>query len=187
MHGIRYKTSEYLLGTLDTKGEYSPSFVDYQTYLTYQLAPKWELTFLGNFSQNSYQFIPVERKTDFGTYQTARNLTIYYEGQEKDLFRTSFGALTLNYKPKDKLKLSLLASAFHTNENETYDLLGEYILSEIKMDAKDPGEKIGASLGIGKYHEHARNRLKATVANLSHLGEYQVNNNKLKWGAKFSV
>jgi len=185
MHGIRYKTSEYLLGTLDTKGEYSPSFVDYQTYLTYQLAPKWELTFLGNFSQNSYQFIPVERKTDFGTYQTARNLTIYYEGQEKDLFRTSFGALTLNYKPKDKLKLSLLASAFHTNENETYDILGEYILSEIKMDAKDPGEKIGASLGIGKYHEHARNRLKATVANLSHLGEYQVNNNKLKWGANF--
>jgi len=66
----------------------------------------------GKFSQNSYQFIPVERKTDFGTYQTARNLTIYYEGQEKDLFRTSFGALTLNYKPKDKLKLSLLASAF---------------------------------------------------------------------------
>lgn len=185
MHGMRYKTSKYLLGTLDTKGEYSPSFVDYQTYLTYQLAPKWELTFLGNFSQNVFNFRPDSSDVSFGTYQTPRNMTIYYEGQEKDLFRTSFGALTLNYKPKESLKLSFLASAFHTNENETYDILGEYILSEVKMDAKDPSEKIGASLGIGKNHEHARNRLRATVANISHLGEYKTKKNNLKWGANF--
>jgi len=181
MHGFRYKTSEYLLGSLDTKGEYSPSFVDYQSYLTYQLSPKWELTFLGNFSQNSYQFVPVERETAFGTYQTARNLTIFYEGQEKDLFRTSFGALTLNYKPTKETKLSLLASAFNTNENETYDILGEYILSEVKLDV-DPDQKIGATLGIGKYHEHARNRLKATVANIAHLGESKIDNQTLNWG-----
>ncbi len=181
MHGFRYKTSEYLLGSLDTKGEYTPSFVDYQSYLTYQLSPKWELTFLGNFSQNSYQFVPVERETAFGTYQTARNLTIFYEGQEKDLFRTSFGALTLNYKPSKNTKLSLLASAFNTNENETYDILGEYILSEVKLDV-DPDQKIGATLGIGKYHEHARNRLKATVANIAHLGEAKIDNQTLNWG-----
>lgn len=181
MHGFRYKTSEYLLGSLDTKGEYTPSFVDYQSYLTYQLSPKWELTFLGNFSQNSYQFVPVERETAFGTYQTARNLTIFYEGQEKDLFRTSFGALTLNYKPTKETKLSLLASAFNTNENETYDILGEYILSEVKLDV-DPDQKIGATLGIGKYHEHARNRLKATVANIAHLGESKIDNQTLNWG-----
>jgi hypothetical protein len=181
MHGFRYKTSEYLLGSLDTKGEYSPSFVDYQSYLTYQLSPKWELTFLGNFSQNSYQFVPVKRETAFGTYQTARNLTIFYEGQEKDLFRTSFGALTLNYKPTKDTKLSLLASAFNTNENETYDILGEYVLSEVKLDV-DPDQKIGATLGIGKYHEHARNRLKATVANIAHLGESKIDNQTLNWG-----
>jgi len=182
MHGIRYKTSAYLLGTLQTKGEYDPSFVDYQTYLTYQLKPKWEVTFLGNFSQNKYNFRPTERKTDFGTYQTARNLTIFYEGQESDLFRTAFGALTFNYRKNDKTKLSFLASAFHTNENETFDILGEYILSEVKTDADNPDEKIGASLGIGKYHEHARNRLKATVANVAHNGEFSSNQNKMKWG-----
>jgi len=182
MHGIRYKTSAYLLGTLQTKGEYDPSFFDYQTYLTYQLHPKWEITGLGNFSQNTYNFRPVERTTDFGTYQTARNLTIYYEGQEKDLFRTAFGAITVNYKPSEKTKLSFLTSAFYTNENETYDILGEYILSEVKTDAKNPDEKIGASLGIGKYHEHARNRLKATVANIAHLGEYNSTHSKMKWG-----
>jgi len=182
MHGIRYKTSRYLLGTLDTKGEYDPSFVDYQTYLTYQLRSKWELTFLGNFSQNSYQFTPQTRSTSFGTYNTGRNLTIYFDGKEKDLFRTSFGALTLNYKPINGMKLSLLASTFYTNENETYDIAGEYILSEVKMDLNAEDKK-GESLGIGKYQEFARNTLNATVSNISHLGEYDIDNHKLRWGA----
>ena len=181
MHGIRYKTSSYLLGTLDTKGEYNPSFIDYQTYMTYQLKPKWELTFLGNFSQNSYQFVPQDRETTFGTYNMARKLTIYFEGQEQDLFRTSFGALTLNFKPKVGMKLSLLASAFHTNESETYDILGEYVLSEVKVDL-DPTKQTGASLGVGKYQQHARNRLNATVANIAHLGEYAIGNHKMNWG-----
>lgn len=185
MHGIRYKTSQYLLGSLDTKGEYNPSFIDYQTYLTYQLAPKWELTFLGNYSQNRYNFIPQERSTSFGTYQTARNLTVYYEGQEDDLFRTAFGAFSLNQKPNKDLKLSYSVSAFHTNENESYDILGEYVISEVKADANNTSESEGSSLGIGKYQEHARNLLQATVANVSHTGEWTTGNHKIKWGATF--
>jgi hypothetical protein len=181
MHGIRYKTSSYLLGTLDTKGEYNPAFLDYQTYMTYQLKPKWELTFLGNFSQNSYQFIPQTRETSFGTYNMGRNLLIYFDGQEKDLFRTSFGALTLNYKPIKDMKLSLLASAFNTNENETYDISGEYILSEVKLEL-NAADKTGETLGIGKYMQHARNSLNATVAAIAHLGEYDVDNHKMRWG-----
>lgn len=182
MHGIRYKTSRYLLGTMDTQGEYDPSFVDYQTYLTYQLKPKWELTFLGNFSQNTYRFIPQTRETSFGTYSMGRKLTIFFEGQEKDLFQTSFGAFTLNFRPTKSTKLSLIGSAFYTNENENYDISGEYILSEVKMDV-DPDKQTGESLGIGNYHEHARNKLNATVANVAHLGEYRNNDHLLKWGA----
>jgi len=181
MHGFRYKTSSYLLGTLDTKAEYTPAFFDYQTYLTYQLNPKTELTFLGNFSQNSYQFIPQTRETTFGTYSTPRKLTIYFDGQEKDLFRTSFGALTLNYKPVKGMKLSLLASSFYTNESETYDIQGEYVLSEVKTDS-DPSTQTGTSLGVGKYQQHARNMLNAYVSNLAHLGEYDKDGHKLKWG-----
>ncbi len=181
MHGFRYKTNGYLLGTLDTKGEYNPSFIDYQTYMTYQLNPKLELTFLGNFSQNSYQFIPQTRETSFGTYNVGRKLTVYFEGQEQDLFRTSYGALSLNFRPLKGMKLSLLASTFYTNENETYDILGEYVLSEVKMDL-DPTKQTGAALGVGKYQQHARNRLNASVTNLSHLGEYEINSHKLSWG-----
>ena len=181
MHGLRYKTSAYLLGTLDTKAEYNPAFFDYQTYLTYQLNKKFELTFLGNFSQNSYSFIPQTRETSFGTYSTGRKLTINFEGQEQDLFRTSFGALTLNFKPVTGMKLSLLASSFYTNESETYDILGEYIISEVKVDP-DPAKQTGASLGVGKYQQHARNRLNAYVSNLAHLGEYDIDGHKMKWG-----
>jgi hypothetical protein len=181
MHGLRYKTSAYLLGTLDTKAEYNPSFFDYQTYLTYQLKPKLELTFLGNFSQNSYQFIPQTRETSFGTYSSPRKLTIFFGGQEKDLFRTSFGALTLNYKPVSGMKLSLLASSFYTNESETYDIQGEYVLSEVKLDP-DPAKQTGASLGVGRYQQHARNGLNAYVSNLAHLGEYDKDGHKMKWG-----
>ncbi|MDD4971097.1 MAG: carboxypeptidase-like regulatory domain-containing protein [Paludibacter sp.] len=181
MHGLRYKTSAYLLGTLDTKAEYNPAFFDYQTFLTYQLNKKFELTFLGNFSQNSYSFIPQTRETSFGTYSTGRKLTVYFEGQEQDLFRTSFGALTLNYKPVTGMKLSLLASSFYTNESETYDILGEYVISEVKVDP-DPAKQVGASLGVGRYQQHARNRLNAYVSNLAHLGEYEIDGNKMKWG-----
>jgi hypothetical protein len=182
LHGIRYKTSAYLLGTLDTQGEYNPSFIDYQGYFTYKLSDKSELTFLGNFSQNTFNFVPESRDTEFGTYNMGRDLTVYFEGKEKDIFRTAFGALSYHYKPKQNVKLSFMASAFQTDENENYDILGEYVLSEIKMDLKEENKE-GASLGIGKYQEHARNTLNATVANFSHTGEFNGLSHKLKWGA----
>ena len=186
MHGIRYKTSKYLLGTLDTKGEYAPSFIDYQTYLTYQLAPKWEASFLGNFSQNNFNFVPQTRETTFGTYNMGRKLKIYFDGQEKDLFQTAFGALSLNFKPNNALKLGIQASAFHTNENETYDIHGEYVLGEVKMEL-DPEKKEGEQLGVGVYHQHARNRLKASVISAAHHGEYVKAGHTLKWGANVQL
>jgi hypothetical protein len=182
LHGVRYKTSSYLLGTLDTQGEYDPSFIDYQGYFTYELSDKSEFTFLTNISQNKFNFRPQTRTTNFGTYNTGRNLTVYFEGQEQDIFRTGFGALSYHYRPQQNVRLSLMASAFQTNESENFDILGEYILSEVKMDLKEANRQ-GATLGIGKYQEHARNQLYATVADLTHSGEFNSINHKLKWGA----
>ena len=171
MHGVRYKTNRYLLGTLDNKGSYQPNFIDYQTYLTFQPAPKWEVSILGNFSRNDYLFIPKDRDTKFGTFNMAENLKIYFDGQEKDLFQTLFGSFALNFRPKENIKLGLTASAFNTNENETFDITGEYVLQELKMGDQGDVEE-GEKLGVGTYHQHARNRLKATVANISHIGEF---------------
>ena len=177
VHGVRYKTSRYLLGTLDDKGEYNPNFIDYQTYLTYDFSPKWEMTFLGNISQNSYEFIPETRETKFGTMDNPRVFKMYFDGHEKDLFRTLFGALTLNFKPTNELTFGIMTSAFNTNEEETYDITGQYWLSELMPDGES-----GATSGIGSYHQHARNKLQASVLNIAHIGEWKRHNNSLKWG-----
>lgn len=184
IHGVRYKTSSYLLSSLDTDGEYNPNFIDYQGYFTWQLSPKTELSVLANFAQNSFQFIPESRTTTFGTYNMGRDLTVYFEGQEKDLFQTAFSAATITFRPDQKTKLGFTVSGFHSNENESYDILGEYILSEVKMDLNEE-DRQGAVLGIGKYHEHARNQLNASVFSLSHNGEYENNNHLLKWGVNW--
>ena len=178
VHGIRYKTSSYLLGTLDTQGEYSPSFVDYQTYMTFKFSDKWNGSFLGNFSQNYYRFTPVERETSFGTLQMNRNFKVFFEGMEKDIFRTYFGAFTVNYQPHKNLKLSVMTSTYNTNEQETYDITGQYWLSD--LDLNNTGYT--NNQGVGTYHEHARNRLSATVINLSHLGEFKYANHHMQWG-----
>lgn len=182
MHGFRYKTSAYLLGTLDTKAEYKPVSFDYQTFLTYRFNPKWELTFMGNLAQNNYTFIPTVRETTFGTSTVSRMLRIVFDGQEKDVFRTAFGALTLNYNPRSNLRLSLMASAFHSNENETYDISGNYTLNDVTIDMTTGQAALGDVMGLGLYHEHARNRLQSTVANVGHQGEYSAGQHKLKWG-----
>lgn len=182
IHGIRYKTSNYLLGTLDTKGEYAQNFVDYQTYMTFKFSEKWSGSFLGNFSQNGYRFIPQDRETTYGTYQEARKFKVYFEGQEKDIFRTLFGAFSVDYKPIKSVNLSLMASAFNTNEQETYDIRGEYWLSDVDIYGDNSANDDAPTLGAGMYHEHARNRLSATVANISTIGSYKNERHHIQWG-----
>lgn len=181
LHGVRYKTLKHLLGSLDTNGEYSPSFFDYQTYLTLGLSKKWDLSFLGNISRNSYEFVPQTRKTSFGTMTNTKEFTVYFDGKEKDLFQTFFGNLSLNFKPADSLELGLLVSAFNSQEHETFDIAGEYWLSETAGDNFNVDE----GSGIGKYHEHARNNLHSTVFNVSQIGKVCLKRNLIKWGLTY--
>lgn len=171
-HGIRYKTNQYLLGSLETKGEYNPSFLDYQTYLTWQPNRKWSFDVIGNISQNKYDFMPENRKTNFGTMQDVKSFTVYFDGQEKDLFRTFFGTFSLN-RHFEKGKLSLLGSAFMTQERETYDIQGQYWLSETNTSEQ---------LGVGTYLEHARNRLNANMKSLKLLYELKAGNHRILSG-----
>ena len=132
MHGIRYKTNQYMLGSLDTKGTYRPNFLDYQTYMTWQLDKnrKWELALLGNYSQNIYKFIPTESSSAFGTFSSSRQLTTYFDGQEQDVFRTAFAALQLNYRPNRELRFGIDISGYYSHERERYDITGQYILTD---------------------------------------------------------
>ena len=175
MHGLRYKTSKYMLGGLATTGNYQPTFLDYQTFITWKVAPTWEMSFLGNVSQNTYRFTPDSLSESFGG-QDAKNLSIYYEGQEKDRFLTAFGALSAKGKVSDEVEIGFDLSGFYTNERENFDITGEYVLSNGQA-----GE-VSEALGTGVFHQHARNSLEAGVMTLAHNGAWTRKNNTLKWG-----
>lgn len=172
-HGIRYKTNQYLLGSLETKGEYNPSFLDYQTYISWQPNKKWSFDVIGNISQNKYDFVPENRNTNFGTMQDVKSFKVYFDGQEKDLFRTFFGTFSLSRHFGPKSKLSLLGSAFMTQERETYDIQGQYWLSETNTSEQ---------LGVGTYLEHARNYLNANMKSLKLLYDLKAGNHQILSG-----
>lgn len=153
-NGLRYKTTKYLLGSMDTNGEYQPTFIDYQTYLTYSPNKRWDIKFLGNISDNHYNFTPEDRETNFGTMENVKAFKVYFDGHEKDVFRTFFGSLGITRKFGENTSLSLIASAFNTREQEKYDIQGQYWLTQTETSE---------NLGVGTYFQHTRNYLKAHV------------------------
>lgn len=180
LHGVRYKRNSSLLGSLETKGEYDPNFFDYQTNLVYKISPKWKVNFLGNIAINNYKFTPTTRTTNFGTSTDAKQFKVYFDGHEKDKFETYFGALSLTHKPSKASEYTLLASGFLTNELVTYDITGEYWL-----DQAGTSGGIGGELGVGRYHEHARNRFKASVFDILLRGSNGIGGHTLSYGLGF--
>ena len=200
MHGIRYKTSKYMLGALDTKGNYKPNFLDYQTQMTWKVGKQreWDITVLGNISQNSYVFEPDSSETSSGTMENPITKTIYYEGQEKDMFRTAFAALSAHGKLSKEVNIGLDLTGFYTHERENYDIHSELILSRGKTESGADSnndinqEIIGPTdkqdlIGTGEFHEHARNKLQASMVTLAHTGEWKRGENTLKWGISGQV
>ena len=200
MHGIRYKTSKYMLGALDTKGNYKPNFLDYQTQMTWKVGKQreWDIIVLGNISQNSYVFEPDSSETSSGTMENPITKTIYYEGQEKDMFRTAFAALSAHGKLSKEVNIGLDLTGFYTHERENYDIHSELILSRGKTESGADSnndinqEIIGPTdkqdlIGTGEFHEHARNKLQASMVTLAHTGEWKRGENTLKWGISGQV
>ena len=175
-HGIRYKTNKYLLGSLETKGEYKPNFLDYQTYISYQPNQRWKIDFIGNISENHYQFTPTTRETSFGTLQDVKSFRVYFDGKEKDIFRTLFGTLRIQRNFTTNTKVSLLASAFHTKEQETYDIQGQYWLDDTQTQEQ---------LGVGTYMEHARNYLTADVQSVKLTANHKMRKHDIEAGVTF--
>lgn len=154
LNSVRYKTTSYLLGTMETKGEYKPNYLDYQTYLSYQPNKRWKLDFIGYISDNHYNFEPSDRETTFGTMENVKSFKVFFDGQEKDRFLTYFGTLGITRNITDNTSISLLGSAFYTKEQEKYDIQGQYWLDQTETSE---------NLGVGTYFEHARNYLSARV------------------------
>lgn len=172
-NGVRYKTTRYLLGSLETKGEYKPNFLDYQTYLSYKPNKRWTVDFIGNISDNHYNFHPKDRETKFGTMESVRSFRVYFDGQEKDRFRTFFGTVGITRHLGDSTSVSLLGSSFSTSEQERYDIQGQYWLTQTETSE---------NLGVGTYFEHARNYLKAHVESVKLLLKHTAKQHDVEAG-----
>lgn len=177
-NGIRYKTTRYLLGSLETNGEYKPNFLDYQTYMTFRPNNRWSVDFIGNISDNHYNFRPEDRETKFGTLEDVKAFRVYFDGQEKDLFRTYFGTLGITRHFSDSTSLSILGSAFSTRENERYDIQGQYWLDQTETSE---------NLGVGTFFEHARNYLKAHVESVKLLFRHKARKHNIEAGLTYRM
>ena len=185
--GIRYKTNRYLLGSLDDKGEYNPSFIDFQTYLTYKFNKSFDVSFLGNLAKNQYNFLPQSRETTFGTISQQYGAKIYFEGQEADQFVTTTGALVANYHPGEKLNLKFIASAFQSKEAEAYDIDGQYYLNELEQNTQTGTPDSSLNIGVAEFLNHARNYLDVSVYSLEHKGAFNSEHHLLNWGVKAQI
>ena len=177
-HGLRYKTNRYLLNSLETTGEYNPNFLDYQTYISYQPNKRWAIDFIGNISENHYNFTPEDRETSFGTLADAKSFKVYFDGQEKDIFRTLFGAIGITRHFGDRTRIKLLTSAFYTKESERYDIMGQYWLDDSQSSE---------NLGVGTYMEHARDYLTSDVVSIKLTGNHRTNHHDIEAGLTYKI
>ena len=177
-NGLRYKINKYLLGSLETKGEYNPSFLDYQTYLSWQPSKRWQVDFIGNISENNYNFEPKDRETKFGTLKNVKSFKVYFDGKEKDLFRTFFGSLSITNHLTPRTDISLIASAFSTKEQQRYDIQGQYWLTQTETSE---------NLGVGTYMQHSRDYLKANVRSLKLMMQQRAGNHRVEGALTYKI
>lgn len=172
-NGLRYKTNQYMLGSLETKGEYKPNFLDYQAYLRWAPSKAWTFDAIAYINRNNYNFKPTDRETKFGTMEDVKSFKVYFDGKEEDQFQTLFGTIRAARHFGDAGSLTLTASAFNNREKETYDIQGQYWLNETNGDEQ---------LGVGSYMEHARNFLYSSVQTLKLTYDLKKGNHTIQTG-----
>lgn len=181
--GVRYKSNQYLLNSLETKGDYKPRYFDIQSLLTYNVSRKVEVSFLGYIARNDYTLIPQSRETNFGTMYDALRLKVYFDGREADNYRSYLGATTVTYKPTEHLNIKWIVSGYRSQENESFDILGQYWI-QLLENAPDSIEVV-ENKGVGSYLTHARNELNMDVFNIENRYTLIHDNSNTQWGVKY--
>ncbi len=187
--GIRYRDNSLLVNSQETQTNFRPTFADVQTNVNFTPNKKWQFSFLGNASQNKYNYQPLTRQTNFGTIDEPIALQIFYEGQEKDKYQTLFGAFKTTFAKDDNNIFKLITSVYHTQEQEYFDIYAAYYLGEV--DTNIGSETLGQvtfNRGIGTQLNHARNDLDALIVNAELKGTHFLKNKKyqIDWGFKYT-
>ena len=185
--GVRTKSNRNLLSSQETKGAYTPTSTDAQAYITYKLNDKWQLEMLGNFSSTKFTLIPesAQKTTSvFSPLFTANlGLDIYFEGQEKDGYKTNFIGLSAVNQPNKKLKLKWMLSRFQNKENENFDIAGAYLFGDRDFDHSSSSfGQIVNPLGAGYYQNYGRNSLNIEVWNAALKGTLDKGKHFIQFG-----
>ena len=183
--GARYRNTQYILKSLDTKGEYKPSFYDVQAHLTFDISEKFMIEYLGMISDNKYLVIPATQQTTFGTFNNPISFDVYFDGQEISDYKTYFSSLSATYKPKDSLTLKFITSAYRDNEDQAFTIQGQYYINQINNDIGSSSFGGNAyNLGVGTYLNNGRDYLQATILNAEHKGKFLKRHQTFLWGAR---
>ncbi len=182
--GFRQRRNNYLLSSLDTRGEYQPIFSDIQAYLTYDITQSWEISALVNAAYNKFRFIPDVRETEFGTLQQALQLTVYFDGQEISNYETYFGSVTNTFQLGEKDELAIIFSAVRSFEDETADVMGQYFINELDKSFDNIGD-VAFNRGVGTYLDHARNYLTVEWLNSQFIYRAKRGDHNIEIGGQY--
>ncbi len=181
MHGLRYKTNNYLFSSLDKQGDYDQRCWDFQSYLIFRPSRNWSFDLLANMTRNAYTNIPESQTTTYGTLAEQHVFKVFFDGKEEDLFQTEMAALRATWKVNKRLALSLTANAYMSDERVNYDIAGEYWIGDASSATS---VSQSTELGVGNYRNYARNRLNVKVASVSHNGIWGDNTWRIRWGSQ---
>lgn len=186
--GIRYRNNALLVKTQEVDVDYNPQFFDFQTMINYHASAKWEWSFLGNISSNVYDYTPNYAQVNIGTIDKPLAVLINYDGQEQDTYQTLFGAVKSTYKANDNNTYKLIASAYHTKEQEYYDIMGRYSIGEIDTDPNSSTyQQVLYPTGLATQLNHGRNDYDALIANINLKGQHDINGHEIEWGVKYTA
>lgn len=184
--GVRQHSNRYILRSLDTKGNYTTNYTDFQILLGYKVNEALDLRLLAVLTRNIYGLQPESQTTTFGGYMEVMQFNVYYEGEERDSYLTTLVALTADYHPSEDMRLQLTTSFQGISEQENYDILSQYMLYELNVGNVDEnGETERFDRGIGSFLEHARNRLNNNIFSTELRGTHYALLGNWNWGVKF--
>lgn len=187
--GIRYRDNSLLVNSQETQTNFRPTFADVQANINFTPNKKWQFSFLGNASQNVYNYQPLTRQTNFGTIDEPIALQVFYQGQENDQYQTLFGAFKSTFTANENSIYKFIGSVYHTKEQEYFDIFAAYFLGEV--DSNIGSENLGNVVfnrGIGTQLNHARNDLDALFVNAEIKGTHFIKDRKhqIDWGFKYT-
>ncbi|MDP4263794.1 MAG: TonB-dependent receptor [Bacteroidota bacterium] len=185
--GVRNRSNKNLLSRQETQGNYVPSSTDLQLLLDYQFNPKWQAELFGNISQTRFtlnpQFSQLSTSVFSPFFTASLGIDIYFDGQEKDEYKTNMIGFALTNQVNRKLKLKWMASRFENDERENEDISGAYLFGERDFDKSQPTYgQIVNPLGAGVFQNFSRNKLNIQNWNISHKGNYDLGKHAVQWG-----